>query len=424
MKNTRVVVAGSLIPLCAIAAALIRPWEKNSSGAPMHLVQGEEYYTCPMHPSVISSHPGACPVCGMALVRRIYGVSEGGPGAVPGTVTVSAAQRVAANITTAEVHEAAIAVPVTAPGILAVAEPARSIVAARVRGRIDRLFVDRTGAHVRRGEPLLALYSPELAAAEEEYIVALSGAAVSPAVDSTGMPILDAARKRLIERFGLTPGQVARLRREGDAGDVVTYLSPIEGTVIGKNVVEGEYVDEGTTMFELADLSRLWVTASVPERESALVRTGSRAEITVEAYPGEKFPGRVVLLEPILDAESRAVRVRLEISNRDGKLRPNMYARVGMTSQVRRGLVVPSSAVLYTGENPVVWVESGPGEFSPRRVHAGFTVNGVTEILDGLSAGETVAATGGFLIDSESQLQVPPSETRGGGDAPHAGHGM
>ena len=424
MKNNRSVIAGALILVCAIAAAILRPWEKGATPARTELVQGQVYYTCSMHPSVISMHPGACPVCGMALVRKVYGVPEGGPGAVTGTVTIPAAQRVAANITTAEVREAEFAVPVSAPGVIAVAEPGRSVVAARVRGRIDRLFVDRTGVHVRKGEPLLSLYSPELAAAEEEYIVARSAGA-----DSAGVTMVNAARMRLRDRFGLAPEQIARLRNEGDAGDEVSYLSPIAGTVVKKNVVEGEYVDEGTALFELADFSRLWVTASVPESESALVRTGARADVTVEAYPGEKFMGHVILLEPLLEAESRAVRVRLEIPNSGGRLRPNMYARVEIMSQVHRGLAVPASAVLYTGESPVVWVESSPGEFSPRRVHPGFTVNGETEILEGLSAGETVAATGGFLIDSESRLSTPLSgEHAGAPQAPppgeHSGHGM
>ncbi|HTO95019.1 MAG TPA: efflux RND transporter periplasmic adaptor subunit [Bacteroidota bacterium] len=415
MKNSRFAVAGSLLLVCVIAALAIRPWGKAAPPAPVHLVQGEVYYTCPMHPSVISSHHGACPVCGMALVRKVYGVNEGGPGAAPGTVTVTAAQRVAANITTAEVRRVPFSFPVSAPGVLVVAEPGRSVVAARVRGRIDRLYVDRTGTHVRKGEPLLSLYSPELAAAEEEYIVALSAG-----VDSAAPSIAAAARRRLRERFGLTPDQIARLRKEGDAGNEVDYVSPISGTVVRKTVVEGEYVDEGMTLFELADLSRLWVTASVPEREGALVHTGDHAGITVEAYPGERFSARVLLVEPVLDAESRALRVRLEVPNPGGRLRPNMYARVGILSPSRMALVVPATAVLYTGEHPVVWVESSPGEFSSRSVHAGFTANGETEILHGLRGGEMVAVTGGFLIDSESQLVSPRSDTMPG-VAPHPG---
>jgi len=410
MKNIRIVLAGAALTVCVILAVVFRPWESAPSTGRPALIQGAVYYTCPMHPSVVSSHPGACPVCGMALVRKVYG--EGGTGEAPGTVSVSAAQRVAANITTAEVRQAQIAPAVAAPAVIAVAEPRRSVVAVRVRGRIVRLFVDRTGAHVRKGEPLLSLYSPDVASAEEEFVVARSGGA-----DSAGGAFLQAARRRLRERFGLTDGQIDLLRDERDVRAEVDYLSPIAGTVLKKTVVEGEYVDEGMALFELADLSRLWVIASVPEKEIAAVHAGERAEISVGAFPGEKFGARVVLLEPVLDQESRSVRVRMEIPNPAGRLRPNMFARVEMRAGSRRALVVPADAVLHTGKNPVVWVESAPGMFSPREVETGSTVAGETEILAGLAAGEMVAATGGFLIDSESRLETPA----GNG---HTGHGM
>ena len=424
MKNPRVVIAGVIVAACVAAALLLRPWEKGGPAVSPALVQGEVYYTCAMHPSVISTHPGACPVCGMALVRRVYGVQEGAPGETQGTVTVSAAQRVAANISTVEARVSRLDMSVTAPGIVAVAEPGRSVVAARERGRIVRLFVDRTGTRVRKGEPLLSLYSPDVAGAEEEYIVALNAGA-----DSSGGVIAGAARRRLRERFGLTDAQIASLRNEGDVRDDVTYLSPIAGTVVGKSVVEGEYVDEGTALFQLADLSRLWVTASVPEQEIGRLRAGERAGISVEAFPGETFQARVVLLEPLLEQESRSLRVRLEIPNPDGRLLPNMYARVELRLEEKSALVVPSPAVLYTGDHPVVWVETSPGVFAPRAVETGATAGGETEILSGLRAGEMVAATGGFLIDSESRLESPaPGPRANSGDAPragaHDGHGM
>ncbi|HUI09112.1 MAG TPA: efflux RND transporter periplasmic adaptor subunit [Bacteroidota bacterium] len=423
MNKFRIVSALAVVLALAIAALVLGPWSKNPPAGTPPLVQGESYYTCPMHPSVVALHPGACPVCGMALVKKVYGAEGSGPGESPGSVTVSAAQRVAANITTAEVRDTDFAVPVSVPGVISVAEPARSVVAARVRGRIVRLYVDRTGVIVRKGEPLLSLYSPDVASAEEEYLVARSGRG-----DRSGGVILEAARRRLRDRFGLTDEQVARLTGEADIRDEVVYLSPIAGTVVAKNAVRGAYVDEGSTLFELADLSRLWVTASVPEREIGRIRRGEEAAITVEAYPGEKFRGRVLLLEPLLEQESRSVRVRLEIANPDGRLRPNMYARVEMRPEPHTALVVPASAVLYTGERPVVWVETAPGVFSPREVETGATTAGLTEILGGLAAGNMVAATGGFLIDSESQLEASPSDVHAGhGDASspgsHAGHG-
>jgi Cu(I)/Ag(I) efflux system membrane fusion protein len=186
-----------------------------------------------------------------------------------------------------------------------------------------------------------------------------------------------------------------------------TYSSPIAGTVIRKPVVEGQYVEEGTTLFELADLTRVWVVASVPEQDIHSVRRGDPVEVTLEAYPGLLLKSHVGFIEPVLDADSRTVRVRTELANTEGKLKPNMYARIALKRPPRQALVVPTSAVLFTGRHPLVWVESEPGRFAPHVVSVGLTSGAFTEILSGLNEGDMVASTGGFLIDSESRLEAP-----------------
>lgn len=411
MKKTPVVIASVLIVLLAVL--LIRPFRTAGTPVPDLPPGGVEYYTCPMHPSVIAYKPGHCPVCGMTLVKKIRGEEPGAGDAHGGSdVVVTGEQRAQADITTVPVRRTALSTSVSASGVIAFAEPGRSIVAARSRGRIERLFVSRTGAIVRKGEPLLTLYSPDLISAGEEYIVALNGDTAA----SRG-EILEASRKRLLERYGLTESQVSALGRDRDVPGAATYRSPIAGTVIRKPVVEGEYVDEGTTLFELADLSRVWVIASVPEQDIASVRAGEPAEVTLDAYPGTLFRGRVGLVEPVLDAESRTVRVRIELGNAGGNLKPNMFARVTLKGATREVLAVPASAVLFTGRMPVVWVESAPGRFVRRMVGVGLTSGGMTELLSGVNEGEMVASTGGFLIDSESQLESPA-----GGE--HEGHHM
>ena len=183
------------------------------------------------------------------------------------------------------------------------------------------------------------------------------------------------------------------------------YASPISGTVIRKAVVEGQYVDEGMTLFEIADLSRVWVIASVAEQDIKGVSVGEGVEVSVEAYPGRTFGGRVSFIEPVLDADSRSVRVRVELPNPGGALKVNMYARMTLKPPAREALVVPTSAILFTGGEPRVWVESSPGRFVPRTVKVGQGAGGFTEILGGVEEGDMVAATGGFLVDSESQLE-------------------
>jgi Cu(I)/Ag(I) efflux system membrane fusion protein len=317
-------------------------------------------------------------------------------------VVISPDQRVRANISTSAVRWMPISGSVSASGVVAYAEPSQSVVAARGRGRIEHLFVDRTGAVVRKGEPLLSMYSPDLISAEEEYLIALGSVE-----DSTRAQLLAASRKRLAERFGMTQSQINRLERERDMQSPATYASPIAGTVIRKPVVEGQYVEEGMTLFELADLSRVWVVASVPEQYIRSVRTGDPVEVTLDAYPGLVLQGRVGFIEPVLDPDSRTVRVRTELANPEGKLKPNMYARIALNRVPREALVVPASAVLFTGRHPRVWVESEPGRFAPHDVSVGLTSGGFTEILGGVQEGDMVASTGGFLIDSESQLETP-----------------
>ncbi|HMK39266.1 MAG TPA: efflux RND transporter periplasmic adaptor subunit [Bacteroidota bacterium] len=411
MKKTHLILGAALLAVLVLAVVFIRHGRSSdapgSSGPPA----GTEYYTCPMHPSVIAYKPGACPVCGMALVKKVAGERSGPHETSPGgEVVVSQEQRVRANITTSAVRRIPLSAPVSASGVVAFAEPSQSIVAARGRERVERLFVNRTGAFVRKGEPLLSVYSPELTAAVQEYLIARSGGE-----ESTRAQLVAASRRRLQERFGLTESQINNLEQEPDAPAV--YISPIAGTVIRKPVVEGQYVEEGATLFELADLSRVWVIASVPEQEIRSVRQGEPVDVTLDAYPGLLFRGRVGFVEPVLDPDSRTVRVRTELANPEGKLKPNMYARVTLKPEAREALVVPASAVLFTGRHPLVWVETGPGRFAPRVVTVGLTSGGLTEVLGGVEEGDMVAATGGFLIDSESRLEAPP-----GGE--HAGHSM
>ncbi len=403
MKKTPVVIAAFLLVALVLALLFLRPVRTGQAGGAAPPAEGVEYYTCSMHPSVIAYKPGSCPICGMTLVKKIQGGRPGGHEATKGgEVVISPDQRVQANISTWAVRWMPLSVSVSASGVVAFAEPSQSVVAARGRGRIEHLFVDRTGAVVRKGEPLLSIYSPELITAETEYLIALGSVE-----DVARGELIAASRRRLAERFGITDSQIKRLERERDMQSPATYASPIAGTVIRKPVVEGQYVEEGMTLFELADLSRVWVIASVSEQDIRSVRKGDSVEVTLDAYPGLVVNGRVGFIEPVLDPDSRTVRVRTELANPEGKLKPNMYARIALKKASREALVVPTSAVLFTGRHPRVWVETEPGRFAPRVVVAGLTSGAFTEILSGANEGEMVASTGGFLIDSESQLEAP-----------------
>ena len=368
-----------------------------------------EYYTCPMHPTVRSDRPGACPVCGMALVKK-SSLVEGAPPDTAGLtgVTLSPTQRVIANISTVAARRRSLTKELRAVGIVTIAEPLQVTVAARFRGRIEKLHVNSTGQRVRHGEPLFDLYSPDLVSAEREFLLGLGAAGSAPPGDNLQAELLQSTRDRLKVHFGLTDDQIAVMERDRHVQHIVSFHSPLSGTVIEKDVQEGEFVDEGKVLYRLADLSKVWVILEIYEQDARFIRTGMQVSLSIDANPGEEFSGRVTFIDPVLNAESRTVRVRVESANPLGKLKPNMYVRGAAMVTMADAVIVPTTAVLGTGRRNVVWVEIRPNMFEPRTVTTGTTAESSTQILSGLREGELVAVTGGFLIDSESALSLTP----------------
>ncbi|HLF15214.1 MAG TPA: efflux RND transporter periplasmic adaptor subunit [Bacteroidota bacterium] len=373
-----------------------------------------EYYTCPMHPTVVSDKPGSCPVCGMTLVKKTGSpqTSSEDIGVIQ-TVSLSQAQRVIANVATTAAVRRSIDREITAVGVVDYAEPRRTKVTARFRGRIEKLYVDYIGRRIERGQPLFEMYSPDLYSAEREFVLALKAMA-TPGADSNPdrQAMVDAARDRLSIHFGLTRDQVARIESTRTVDQTVTFFSPISGTVLGKEVQEGQYVTEGTVLYDLADLSQVWIYLDVYEKDLRFIRTDHPVRIRAESYPGETFKGRVTFIDPILEPETRTVRVRTEFDNASGKLKPQMYVRAEIHVPAAEAVVVPASAIMYTGRRNIVWVEVKENTFEPRDVRVGVTAGPMVEILDGLHEGEQVVASGGYLIESESQLRAP---AQGGG---------
>jgi Cu(I)/Ag(I) efflux system membrane fusion protein len=414
MKPKQKTIAAIVVVL-ALAGAAYTAINSFNAASPSSVEA--EVYTCPMHPSVRSDRPGACPVCGMALVRK----TEGAP--LPehiNALSISPTERVVANISTVPVLRGSVEKELRVVGLVSFAEPLQSTVAARFRGRIEVLHADFTGRTVGQNEPLFDLYSPDLIAAQREFLLALGNQDGQGLLTSSGMnrELLTAARERLIVHFGLTPEQISRLEASGEVRNTVTFHSPISGTVIRKTVVEGQYVDEGMTLYELADLSMVWIIFDVYEKDLPFVRNGQPMSIVSEAYPGQMLSGKITFVDPVLNPETRTVRIRTEMMNQDGKLKPNMYV-TGLVKRKRTEvLVVPRSSILSTGQRTVVWVEVGENTFEPRDVVVGLTGDSSAEVLDGLGEGEVIASTGGYLIDSESSLRSPSPAASG-----HSDHG-
>ena len=303
---------------------------------------GIEHY-CPMHPSVVQASPGACPICGMPLARRKEGETQTLAEGVTARVPLDPSQILQAGIRTVEVGYSPLSETLTTIGNVGFDERRLANIASKVPGtsRVETLYADFTGKVVKAGEPLAELYNPELAQAIQELLLAQrTERASAPPQSLAGRALLgdrlDMVRlsTEKLKRWGITPGQIEAILREGKADFKVPILSPIGGTVVRKNVVAGQQVGEGFSMFEVADLTHVWIQAQVFERQMGLVREGQPAEATVEAFPGETFPGKLAFIQPTLDPATRTVEVRFDLENPENRLRPGMFASVTLRTAV------------------------------------------------------------------------------------------
>ncbi len=283
-----------------------------------------------------------------------------------------------------------------------------SSVTPKIDGFVDHLFVNYTGQLVRRGEPLLTLYSPMLVAAEQELLTAKRLAAdVDTAAGDAARyanQMLQSARQRLAY-WDITPDQIARVERTGEVTRTLTLVAPFDGVVLSKDVVEGQRVMAGMQLYRLADLRTVWIEGDVFEQDLAFVRVGSRAHFELDAYPGEHFMGRVSFVYPTVNPESRTGRVRVTAVNPGVRFRPGMYATIYFDASVGRDvLAVPRQAVVMTGERNLVFVRDESGMLAPREVVLGTQNDRKVEVLKGLLPGETIVAAANFLVDAESRL--------------------
>ncbi len=373
--------------------------------------ESSDYYTCPMHPSVRKDKPGACPVCGMVLVKKISQRADANEDlAGLKQVSLSAAQRVMANVTTARVERKTLKRNLSAVGVVDFAEPNYLHISMRFPGRLEKLYLTYTGQQVRKGDAVADVYSPEAISAQQEYVLTLDSQeqlkSAPEGVKSGAMDLHREARQKLL-RWGFTEEQVRRLDETRQISRTITMLSPIGGTVLKKNVDPQHYAAMGEDIYDVADLSTVWIYLDVYEKDIRFVKKGQQVQVTSEAYPDESFAGEVTFVDPVMNADTRTVRVRTEFDNQAGKLKPNMYVRASIAVPSVNTLVVPASSVMSTGKRNIVWVEVEPNTFEPRDIVPGVTTETYVEIIDGLKEGNLVTETGGFLIDSESMLQQP-----------------
>lgn len=292
--------------------------------------------------------------------------------------------------------EQVIVRPVRVPGTVQLDERRITVVATRTDAFIDKVADVTTGDRVKKGEPLVRLYSAEIAAASAQYLADLTGGGRASA----------GARQRL-ENLAVPPDVIAAIDRSRQVQTSITWAAPRDGVIVERNAVEGMKASPGDVLFRLADVSTVWIVADVPEYQLGAVKVGAAATIRVRSLPGQTFSGRVSLIYPQVTKETRTTKVRIEIPNPDGLLLPDMYADVDIASGSNAPVVaVPDSAVIDTGTRQVVILDKGEGRFEPREVKIGLQGGGFTEIRNGVAAGDRVVVAANFLIDAESNLKA------------------
>jgi Cu(I)/Ag(I) efflux system membrane fusion protein len=398
-------------------------------------------YWCPMHPEVSSDDPAAiCEKCGgMRLVPR-----EQVPGLVPVDVSADRVQLI--GMKTAAVTMQKLAPTIRTVGIVTVNEGRVVIVSAYASGWIEALVVSQSGERVKKGQALAKLYSPDLATAQLNFLNAIKWVRDQPNLNPTTQApsSIEADARNRLSLLGISDPDIQEIETTRKPLRAVNIRSPTDGYVGKRTAQAGLYVSPGQELFEIADLSSVWVVADVYESDIARVKVGQRGSITLQAVPGKIFHGKVSFIYPVVSPTSRTVQVRMDFHNPDLVLRPGMFADVTFDLGAVDGLAVPSDALVETGESQYVFVALAGGRFEPRRVTVGVRTGERVQILSGVSAGERVVTTANFLIDSESRLRAaiqgfgaaaeepapPPARDPGGVTHPpskppadpHAGH--
>ena len=444
--------------------------------------QAAEVWSCSMHPHIHRDGPGQCPICGMDLIPvKAEMSSEMDTGR---QISISASQKALMRIEVVPAERRFPTASLRLVGKVAYDETSLAYITAWIPGRIDRLFVDYTGLTVKEGDHMVELYSPELYSAQEELLQANRGLRE---LSKSGLGSLRESAKGTVEAardklrlWGLTAEQIAQLEKSGKPQENVTIYSPSSGVVIHKEAQEGMYVETGSRIFTIADLSKVWVQLDAYESDLQWLRYGQQAEFTTEAFPGETFVGRIAFIDPVLNPKTRTVKVRVNVDNNDGRLKPHMFVRasvsarlamsgkvvvdeelagkwvspmhpevlsdkpgicpvcgmelvktesLGFASESTEGLqppiVIPASAVLQTGQRAVVYVEDPNAEkptYIGREVTLGPRAGEDYIVSSGLSDGELVVVSGNFKIDSALQILAKPSMMNPDGGSSASGH--
>ena len=465
--------AAAVVVLAAGGLACSGCRQQVQTGTPAVNAHATKYH-CPMHPTYVSDKPGDCPICGMKLVpfepapqaapaaptaampsgpRRIafyrspmdpavhsdtpakdsMGMdfvpvyadqleTAGGSVAGRAVVRLTPERRSLLGVQSEEVRQMRIQKSLRTVGRITADERRLAHFHTKFEGYVEHLYVDYTGKYVQKGDPLLAIYSPDLVATQQEYLLALRaqkqlGSSSIPSVAQGGANLLEAARQRLLQ-WDIRPEDIAEVERTGTVKRTFDLYSDVSGFVVQLNVAHGARVMPADTLFTLADLSHLWVIADVYDSDLAVVRMGMQAEVALSSLPGKLWRGTVTNIAPTLEEKTRTVKVRVEVDNQGGLLKPDMFADVWLRADLGMGLVVPESAVVDTGERKLVFLDRPDGGLEPREIETGVRMPEGYQVVRGLSPGDRVVTAANFLLDSESSLKAALSAISASSTAP------
>jgi hypothetical protein len=344
------------------------------------------------------------------------GATDSGPKLAPIQITPERRQLIGLQF--AKVEEKELVDRIDATGIVEADEQLQGYVQTRFSGWIRQVFVDQTYQHVENGQRLFTIYSPDLVSAENEYLIALNSENQLKGSDIEGVAggaqsLVGSAVQRL-KLFGVSPREIARLQRERTVRDAVEIDSPLTGYVVERNALPNMYAQPDTKLYAISSLTSVWVYAAVFQNQIGRIKVGDPASVTVDAYPGKTFEGRVDSIWEAIDPMTRTAKVRCSLSNSESLLKLGMYVAVALKPRLGRGLVIPDTAVFRTGEHNIVFIDRGDGYLTPTEVELGAHVGHSFSVLKGLQDGQQIVSSANFLIDSESQLQaaagsfVPP----------------
>ncbi len=380
-----------------------------------------EMWTCSMHPQIMQPEPGSCPICGMDLIPA----DSAGEGLSHSQISMTANAMTLAGVETVTVGEGSTSSGhIKLSGKVAVNQESDAVQSAYFNGRIERLNINYEGEEVKRGQQLATIYSPELVSAQQELITALK---LKPS-----QPALYTAVRNKLKLWKLSDAQINQIENSGKVVENFPVYANVSGVVSSIMVEEGDYVKTGSPLVKVANLNSVWAIFDAYENQLALFKKGQTLEVSTKSYPNEIFQATISFVDPLLNNSSRTLEVRAELDNKKGLLKPGMFV-IGQIktseSMMADVITVPESAVLWTGERSVVYVQPNPGEsvFEMREVALGNLSNGSYPVVSGLEVGEEVVAKGTFTVDAAAQLQGKKSMMNKSGGATmtgHEGHGM